>query len=73
VCLNQSHRPLFPRALHIRTCHLQYTRLSGSKARWRPSGGIEVKGKGHMDTWVWAPAAETAGSSGTTMTALGQT
>lgn len=28
--------------------------LSGGDDEWISSGGVEVKGKGHMDTFLWA-------------------
>lgn len=34
------------------------------RARWQPTGGIDVKGKGRMETYLWAPPRAAGSSSG---------
>ncbi|KAG2489697.1 hypothetical protein HYH03_011806 [Edaphochlamys debaryana] len=33
-----------------------YALLSARDAGWAPTGGLEVKGKGHMETYLWGPS-----------------
>ena len=36
--------------------------LLRGQERWRPTGGVEVKGKGRMDTYIWDGENAAAGS-----------
>ncbi|KXZ43790.1 hypothetical protein GPECTOR_80g150 [Gonium pectorale] len=49
-----------PGCIHISAATRALLPATEDELGWAPSGGVEVKGKGTMDTFLWAPNSEAA-------------